>query len=347
MRVLVSAVPALGHVAPVLDLACSLKLAGHEVRFATHAQRHAGVMAPSTLADLGARMSEWPPDVVVHDEGEYAGPVAAMRADIPWVTHAWGSPLRPVSELTELEELASDLWKSCGLDVPPAAGLYAHALVKPCPPGLQDHPEGADVVWPIRPRPLDDRGPQLQADAYIGFGTVPSFATAPAELDAAVRACTSRGMRVVVTAPTADLRSRLGEIDRNLVEAQEFVSLPPLIRSCRVVISHVGAGTVLASLAAGVPLVIVDRCGGDGDRTPDCRDARSVGDRSPDRKPSPALELTVAGRRRQLRALRRARTSTGCAARCQVTASPPSQSKSFASAAVRNGCVMIGPSRLR
>ena len=220
----------------------------------------AQVMAPSTLDDLLVCMEGWPPEVVLHEEGEYAAPVAAAKAGIPWVTHGWGSPLRSASELAEIEDLASALWESCGLDVPAAAGLYAHALVNPCPPMLQDQPPpGASVVWPIRPRLLEGRGPALEADVYIGFGTVPSLANARLQLTAAVRACTSRGLRVVVTAPSVQLRRELAEIDERLVQAREFVSLPALLCSCKVVISHAGAGTVLASLAAGVPVVLMPR----------------------------------------------------------------------------------------
>ena len=304
MRVLVSGVPGLGHLVPLLDLAGALQLAGHEVRVATNKEFHAviagaglqpvsagmsnvqmreqrsrrwpetdaqpvsvwatrmwaQVMAPSALEDLLVLVSDWPPDVVLHEEGEYAAPVAAARAGIPWVTHGWGSPLRSARELAEIEDLASALWESCGLDVPAAAGLYAHALVNPCPPMLQDQPPpGASVIWPIRPRLLEGRGPELEGDVYIGFGTVPSLANARSQLTAAVRACTSRGLRVVVTAPSEQLRRELAEIDERLVQAREFVSLPALLCSCKVVISHAGAGTVLASLAAGVPVVLMPR----------------------------------------------------------------------------------------
>ena len=73
--------------------------------------------------------------------------------------------------------------------MPAAAGLYTHALVNPCPPLLQDQPPpGASVVWPIRPCPLEGRGAELEADVYIGFGTVPSLANALTQLSAAVRA---------------------------------------------------------------------------------------------------------------------------------------------------------------
>ena len=99
----------------------------------------------------------------------------------------------------------------------------------------------------------------MEADVYIGFGTVPSLANARSQLTAAVRACTARGLQTVVTAPSEQLRRELAEIDERLVQAREFVSLPALLRSCKVVISHAGAGTVLGSLAAGVPVVLMPR----------------------------------------------------------------------------------------
>ena len=303
MRALVSAVPAVGHIAPLLGLAQAMQLAGHEVRFATNRERHelvaaaglppveagmslaemreerhrrwpeydrrpatewatrmwAQIMAPSTLPDLLAIMTDWRPHVVVHDEGDYAAPVAAAKADVPWVTHAWGSPLRPISDLIELEELVSRLWVSNGLGVPASAGLYQHALVNPCPRFLQPHSPGAGIEWPIRPMTFDDEGELLKADAYVGFGTVPAFANALGELTTAVRSCTERGMKVVVTAPSEDLRNELAAISPDLVVAREFVRLSGLLPFCKIAITHAGAGTVLASLSAGVPLVLIPR----------------------------------------------------------------------------------------
>jgi UDP:flavonoid glycosyltransferase YjiC (YdhE family) len=60
-------------------------------------------------------------------------------------------------------------------------------------------------------------------------------------------------------APTRQLRRELAEIDERLVRAREFVLLPALLRSCKVVISHAGAGTVLGALAFGVPVVLMPR----------------------------------------------------------------------------------------
>jgi UDP:flavonoid glycosyltransferase YjiC (YdhE family) len=301
--VLVSAMPAVGHVVPLLGVAGALSEAGHEVRFATNPERHgliasagvepvaagisasemsaerrrlwpetdaqpatvwatrmwAQIMGPSMLNDLRRIMLAWPPDVVVHDEGDYASPPAAAEAGIPWITHGWGSPLRPLDELTELTELTSGLWDACGLTVRPAGGLYAHALINPCPPALQARPPGADIVWPISTQPPGNHDTPLTADVYIGFGTVPIFADAADELTAAVQACTAHGLRVVVTAPDQYLREQLQRIDEDLVDARPYVSLAALLPSCKLVICHGGAGTVLAALSAAVPLLITPR----------------------------------------------------------------------------------------
>lgn len=217
------------------------------------------VMAPATLPGLESIIDAWRPDLIVHDEGEYGAPVAAAAAGIPWVTHAFGSPLRPVTELSELEDLARPVWAAAGQHMPANAGLYSHALINPCPPMLDPTAPGAAVEWPLRPMTFDGDGAAVEADAYVGFGTVPTFADAPAELEAAVRACAERDMRVVVTARAPELRDRLVAIDPRHVVAEQFVSLPTLLPGCKVVITHAGAGTVLASLAAGVPLVLVPR----------------------------------------------------------------------------------------
>jgi UDP:flavonoid glycosyltransferase YjiC (YdhE family) len=54
--VLVSGVPGLGHLVPVLDLAGALQLAGHEVRVATNQEFHA-VIAGAGLQTVSAGMS--------------------------------------------------------------------------------------------------------------------------------------------------------------------------------------------------------------------------------------------------------------------------------------------------
>jgi UDP:flavonoid glycosyltransferase YjiC (YdhE family) len=300
-----TSVPHVGHLVPMFGLGRALQDSGHEVRVATHSDRHgliadaglvpvaAGIsaaemseerarrwpetvnqpvsfwavrmftqiLAPTMLADLGALIEAWRPDLVVHEEGEYAAPVAAARAGTPWVTHAWGSPLRPTSELISLEEHAAGLWASVGLDVMTWSGLYHSGLVNPCPAALQPSAPGASTVLPVRPEthpgPTSDTNQFVDAEAYVGFGTVPAFADDVTNLVAAARSCTSRGLRTLVTTTTTDIARQLIDQCGDRAAVRTFVSLPHLLATCSVVVCHGGAGTVLAALSAGVPLVVV------------------------------------------------------------------------------------------
>ncbi len=222
------------------------------------------ILAPTVLADLLGLIEDWRPDLIVHEEGEYAGPVAGAQAGIPWVTHAWGSPLRTVEDLASLEEHAASLWSSVGLEVMPWSGLYRYGLVNPCPAMLQADAPGAPEVWPLRPTALNDRsGPETDtadsADAYVGFGTVPLFADDFDILAAAARSCAARGLRTVVTTTNAEVAERLSDEGGGRVVGRTFVSLPAVLKQCQVVVCHGGAGTVLAALERGVPLVIVSQ----------------------------------------------------------------------------------------
>ena len=201
VRVLLTAAPSIGHIAPLLGVATALRDAGHELRLATHASAHdlalhagldviaAGmseadmlaerrrrwpdtehqppsawgvrmftqILAPAMIRDLRAIVEDWHPQLLIHEEGEYAGPLAAATAGIPCVTHGWGSPLRSLADLTALEADAAPLWDAAGVDMPAAAGLYRDGLLNPCPAFLQADPPGAAVSWPVRPTGLPSR----------------------------------------------------------------------------------------------------------------------------------------------------------------------------------------------
>lgn len=222
------------------------------------------ILGPTTLTDLLAFCREWRPDLVIHEEGEYAGPVAATWVGVPWVTHGWGSPLRSAEDLGALKQHVSSLWESMDAPVPKWGGLYQHGLLNPCPVALQPEGPGVLLTWPVRPKPLTeptDRsgiGDWL-SDVYIGFGTVPLFAEDEAALPAAVLACVDRELKTVVTTSDPDQAARLGAAHPELVKAGTFVALAAVLPSCRLVVCHGGAGTVLAALASGAPLVIVPK----------------------------------------------------------------------------------------
>ncbi|GAC1611738.1 MAG: DUF1205 domain-containing protein [Mycobacteriales bacterium] len=224
----------------------------------------ASILGPAILTDLTGLCEQWQPDLLIHEEGEYAGPVAAADAGVRWVTHGWGSPLRPAADLSSVEGHVEQLWDTVGLPVPRWGGLYQYGLLNPCPTTLQPDGPGAECTWPIRPEQLSgSQGPpgilKGPPDVYIGFGTVPLFAEDESALTAAVRACVRRGLRTVVTTPDPEQAARLSALDSSLVTAGRFFDLASVLPTCQLVVCHGGAGTVLAALGQGVPLVIVPK----------------------------------------------------------------------------------------
>jgi UDP:flavonoid glycosyltransferase YjiC (YdhE family) len=95
--------------------------------------------------------------------------------------------------------------------------------------------------------------------AYVGFGTVPLFRDAPDLMLAAAAALLSAGFDVTATTPDPSLARQLERLDPSRVQVHEWVDLPAVVARCRLVVCHGGAGTVLAALAAGVPLVLLPR----------------------------------------------------------------------------------------
>jgi UDP-N-acetylglucosamine:LPS N-acetylglucosamine transferase len=206
------------------------------------------------LADLLPIAQEWRPHLLVCEQAELAGPVAAARLDVPNVTHAFGR-LLPSVRLVRAGEAMADLWRAHGLEPRPFAGAYDHLYVDIYPPGLQ----AADAahlgaVQLIRPADRIERDPAAEPLVYITFGTIFNhdlrlFATA-------LEAARELDIRVVVTLGPGHEPDALGPQPANVTVAQ-FIPQAQLLPACAAVVSHAGSGTFLAALAAGVPQLLL------------------------------------------------------------------------------------------
>jgi UDP:flavonoid glycosyltransferase YjiC (YdhE family) len=81
VRVLVSGVPGLGHLVPLLDLASALQLAGHEVCVATNKEFHP-VIAGAGLQPVSAGMS----NVEMREERSRRWPETDVQPVTVWAT---------------------------------------------------------------------------------------------------------------------------------------------------------------------------------------------------------------------------------------------------------------------
>ncbi|HEX6388671.1 MAG TPA: hypothetical protein VFZ89_04480, partial [Solirubrobacteraceae bacterium] len=149
------------------------------------------------LDDLLPLVDDWRPDLLVSEQAELGGPIAAARAGVPNVTHAFGR-LLPEVRVARAREAMAELWQAHGLEPRPYAGTYDHLYLDIYPPSLQAedaaHVGAIQLLRPARPiAHLDDAEPLV----YITFGTV--FNDDPEVFAIAVEAARELDVRVVVT----------------------------------------------------------------------------------------------------------------------------------------------------
>ena len=206
------------------------------------------------LADLMPIVEDWRPHLLVCEQGELAGPIAAARHDVPNVTHAFGR-LLPAARVARARESMADLWRAHDLEPRPYGGTYDHLYVDMYPPSLQTddtaHLGAVQLVRPTEPLARDRAAAPL---VYVTLGTVfnddlPLFTTA-------VEAARALGIRVVVTLGPGNDPAVLGPQPSHVTVAQ-FIPQAELLPACAAVVSHAGSGTFLAALAAGVPQVLL------------------------------------------------------------------------------------------
>jgi UDP:flavonoid glycosyltransferase YjiC (YdhE family) len=222
------------------------------------------IAAPAMARDVEPMIDAWRPDLVVREEGEYGALLAAAAAGVPWVTHGWGSPLPPAAERARVAELLGPHWAAACRPSPKGDEPFGAGLIDPCPPSLR----GARVSAPthsVRPGLVDlraDEEPLALPDGdlvYVGFGTVPLYRDDPSLLTMVVRILLPAGLGVVVTTSDGSIAAAVRAMDGDRLVVRQWVSLPQLLPRCRLAVCHGGAGTVLAALTAGTPLLLLPR----------------------------------------------------------------------------------------
>jgi UDP:flavonoid glycosyltransferase YjiC (YdhE family) len=223
----------------------------------------AGICGPAMARDLPAVFDSFHPDVVVSEVAEFGGPVAAAVASIPWAAVGWGLPV-PADIAEAAGQAVAPMWEDRGLNPLPYGGLYQHCYLDPCPPSLSpvDGPTIARTQ-PLRPDQTADpngapgwllRMPD-RPTVYVTLGTSASFSAAHGDrmVTAVAEGLGGEDLNVIVTGPAAD---QAGPMPDNIAVAR-FIPLADLLPRCRLVVSHAGAGTILAALAMGLPQILL------------------------------------------------------------------------------------------
>ena len=215
------------------------------------------------LRDLTPVVETWQPDLVVHDQAEYAAAIAASAAGLRHVTHGFGDVL-PKHRVSRTGDDVAGLWREAGLEPRPYGGSYDHLYLDLYPPSLalapRDHIPDLHLIRPVPPLPSTP--PPLPAGlrrlagrplVYATFGTVFNDARL---LESVVNALASLPISVVATVGLDKDPTMLGNQPEHVHVAQ-FVPQDDLLPHCAAVVSHGGSGTFLASLARGLPQVLL------------------------------------------------------------------------------------------
>lgn len=225
-----------------------------------------GIRAASAIPDLLAIGAAWRPDLIVREMTEFGGCVAAERLGLPHATVQVGAYR---SDLEHTIAAALDRERAA-VGLPPDPGramLYRYLLLTPVPPRFQD---------PDRPLP-----PTAHALRWASFdgeraiptprpawvGRLPARPTVLATLGTAynrtpgVFPAILDGLRdapvnlAVALGPNLD-PAAYGPQPAH-IHLERYLPLSDLLPRCDLVVAHGGYGTVLTSLAHGLPLVLL------------------------------------------------------------------------------------------
>jgi UDP:flavonoid glycosyltransferase YjiC (YdhE family) len=259
----------------------------------------ARVMAPRKLPALQRLIEDFAPDLVVQAPVDLAAPLAAAGHGIPALTYGTGLVLEPAL-MSAMAGWVSPLWEQAGLQLDAHAGMYRHGYLNPVPATLQpDLGPAAAVARPIRPyvpgSPADELPDRVDGLGgrpvlYVSLGTVPVFnrpdvftilLEAVADLDADVLVTVGRNNDPAAFRPAPNVR------------VERWLSLRAILPVCSAVVCHAGAGTTLAALAHGLPLVLLPR---GADQFPTAAAGRGAGAAevvTPDRLTAQAVRQAV------------------------------------------------------
>ncbi|MBV9602486.1 MAG: hypothetical protein JOZ87_37295 [Chloroflexi bacterium] len=226
------------------------------------------IIAPAKLVDLERIVAEWQPDLVVHECTNFAAPLAAAVANLRTVTQGWGLVPLPGVTVPDPADVIP-FWRSHGLEPAAYSGIFGKVHLHPMPPSLE--PEARVPVGRLQPMRLDIvRMPDasLPADlqglmldrrpvVYVSLGTVDYFSR-PEFFAIILKGLAALRVVVVATVGQHNDPSALGPQPEN-VHLERWLPLSAVLRRCSLVVCHAGSGTMLASLAAGLPLVLLPR----------------------------------------------------------------------------------------
>lgn len=218
------------------------------------------------IHDILALIEDWKPDLLVRDEIEFGGCVAAERAGLP---HA-SVQVSVSGQIRELRAVSPPRLAALRAEVglPPddkLASFERYLVLAPFPPGLRR----SDAFVPptlqsIQPAPVEQNEAQqppawLQARAgrpliYTSLGTI--FNNRTDIFERILMGLRDEPIELIITVGRDGDPTRFGPQPPN-VHIERFIPQNLLYPHCAAAVIHGGSGTMMGALQYGVPLVVI------------------------------------------------------------------------------------------
>ena len=227
----------------------------------------ANLNARAALPKLRETIRDWRPDLIVRESAEFAAAVAADEAGIPHARVATSNGYAEEKVFRHAAAPVDIIRREAGLEPDDGASLRAAPAFTsfpasldgdaPCAGGLPPFRVRApkDTVDPKKSPPtwaLDDRLPLF----FITLGTLAAGTPEThAVYRAALEAIAALPVRALLSTGAAMDPEVLGTIPAN-VTVEAWVPQNEVYPRASALLCHGGAGTLLAGLASGVPMVI-------------------------------------------------------------------------------------------
>ena len=229
----------------------------------TEAEMFAGARLDLGFEAADAAARDWKPDLIVAEAYDFLGPMVGAALGVPVATVSLG-PAIPPENAAAMRVRAEDRHRRHGLDAP-----TSDWFLETCPPSLQfpDFQAPATTLLPMRPEaytgatvPIADPVQPGSAAAtersrprlLLSFGTIFVF---PELMTPIARELLKQDVDIRLALGPAKTRADF-DLDSDRVEFVGFTPLERLLHDVDAVITVGGAGTVLGSLAHGLPLVM-------------------------------------------------------------------------------------------
>jgi UDP:flavonoid glycosyltransferase YjiC (YdhE family) len=262
MRVLLASTAGKGHLGPLLPFAAALEARGDDVRTVVsdpprdprldtvkdlpreqqtlfiEREWFGRICAEAARPAIEAACDEFRPELILREPCEYASAIAAVRRGLPFVTVA----------ITNAE----GEWGATAIAAPVLPDAVVDALRER--PLLSRFPATLDPSpYPRTYRYAEEAAPESTHElVYATFGSEAArlgYGPYRALLDAV------DGLDVEVLLTTGEALD-LGPVPKN-VRVERWVPQKDALARARLVVCHGGSGTVLGTLAAGLPLIIL------------------------------------------------------------------------------------------